>query len=256
MKIHFDFEWVDLPRWPDLRSRRSMAMLRIEVNGSVVTNSVDHNDGDLRDRIVVPMFSIAEWLICNWWHIFYEVDKGELSPDFASRHDLAFAGDDFEFPNLTLKPMFELIQLSWWRYQSPHTGAVIERTEYVRRENLEEQARNIIEAVLGRLREYDVDVEHLEGEWRAINDLDPEEMEFCRAAALLGADPFDMDDALADEISAFWEATEPSLREEALAAAEADDFASACVSVRASFLLVSVATGWVMGYTCLMKWGV
>ena len=63
-----------------------MAMLRIEVNGSVVTNSVDHNDRDQRDRIVVPMFSIAEWLICNWWYIFYEVDKGEQSPDFVSRH--------------------------------------------------------------------------------------------------------------------------------------------------------------------------
>ena len=33
----------------------------------------------------------------------------------------------------------------------------------------------------------------------------------------------------------------------------ADDFASACVSVRASFLLVSVATGWVTEYTCLME---
>ena len=221
MKIHFDFEWIDVPRWPDVRSRRSMAMLRIEVNGYVVTNSIDHSDGNQRDRNVIPMFSIAEWLVCNWWHIFYEADKGEQSPDFASRHDLAFAGDDFEFPHLTLKPMFELIQLNWCQYQSPHTGAVIERTEYVRREDLEEQARNIIEAVLDRLREYDVDVEHLEGEWRAINDLDPEELEFCSSAALLGADPFDMDDALGDEISAFWEATEPSLRKEALAAAEA-----------------------------------
>ena len=222
MKIHFDFEWVDVPRWPDLRSRCSMATLRIEVNGYVVTNSIDQDDRDLQDRIVVPMFSIAEWLIWNWWHIFYEVDKGEQSQEFASRHDLAFAGDDFEFPSFTLKPMLELIQVTWCQNQSPHAGAVSERTEYVRRENFEEQARNIIEAVLDRLREHDVDVQHLEAEWRAIKDLDPEELEFCRAAALLGADPFNMDDALADELSAFWETTEPSLREEALAAADAD----------------------------------
>ena len=222
MSIQFDFEWIDVPRWPDIRSRHSMAMLRIEVNSSVVTKFIDHNDRELQDRIVVPMFSIAEWLVCNWWHMLYEVDKGEQSQDFASRHDLAFAGDDFEFPNLTLKPMSELIQLSWCQYQSPHAGSASERTEYVRREDFEEQARNIIEAVLGRLREHDVDVAHLEGEWKAINDLDPEEQEFCRAAALLGADPFDMDDVLADEVAAFWEATEPSLREEALTVADTD----------------------------------
>ena len=220
MKIDFDFEWVEVPRWPDLRSRYSMATLRIEVNGYVVTNSIDQDDQDLQDRIVVPMFSIAEWLICNWWHILYEVDEGEQSQDFASRHDLAFAGDDFEFPSFTLKPMLELIQVTWCQNQSPYAGAVSERTEYVRRENFEEQARNIIEAVLDRLREHDVDVQHLEAEWRAIKDLDPEELEFCRAVALLGADPFDMDDALADAILAFGEATEPSFREEALAAAD------------------------------------
>ena len=220
MSIRFDFEWTDLQRWPDVRSRCSMALLRVEVNGSVVTKNIDRGDGDLRDRIVVPMFSIAEWLVCNWWHMLYEVDKGEQTQDFAARHDLAFAGDDFVFPNILLKPMSELIQLSWCQCQSPHVGSGSVKTEYVRREDFEEQARNIIEAVLGRLRECDVDAAHLEGEWNAINSLDQEEQEFCRAAALLGADPFDMDDVLADEVQTFREASEPSLREEARAAAE------------------------------------
>ena len=220
MGIRFDFEWTDIQRWPDVRARCSMAMLRIEVNGSVVTKNIDHGDGDLRDRVVVPMFSIAEWLVCNWWHMLYEVDKGEQTQDFAERHDLAFAGDDFELPNLLLKPMSELIQISWCQCQSPYASFVSVRTEYVRREDFEEQVRNVIEAVLGRLRECDVDAAHLEGEWNAIKSLDLEEQGFCRAAAFLGADPFDMDDVLADEVEAFREANEPSLREEALAVAE------------------------------------
>ena len=224
MSVLFDFEWIDAQLWPDVRSQHSMAMLRIEVNGTVVTK-VNDSDSDLPDQIVVPMFSIAEWLVCNWWHILYEVDRGVQSRDFASRHDLAFAGDDFVFPNLMLKPMSELIEVSWCPRQSSDAGSVSERKEYVRREDLERQARKIIEGVLDRLREQDVDVEHLEREWKAVNDLDPEEQEFCRAAALLGEDPFDMDDVLAEEIVAFWDATEPSLREEVLAAVDADGLA-------------------------------
>lgn len=221
MAAHFDFKWVEVPDWPDIRARYSMAMLRIEVNGSVVTTATNQSDGDLRDSIVVPLFSIAEWLVCNWWHIFFEVDKGDRSHDFSSRHDLAFAGDDFVFPSVALKPVSDSIQVSWYDSRSGYPNSDHDRIEYVRREDLEEQARKIIEEVLNRLRAHDVDVEHLEREWAALNELDPEEQEFCRAAALLGEDPFDIEDSLADDITAFWAATEPSLRDEALAAADA-----------------------------------
>ena len=221
MSICFDFEWVDVPRWPDIRARHSMAMLRIEVNGSTVTTGTDHGDSDLRDGFVVPMFSVAEWLVCNWWHIFFEVDRGVQSHDFASRHDMAFAGDDFVFPSLLLKPTSESVEVSWLQRQSRQSGSVHRRTEYVSHEDLEVQARKIIEEVLNRLREHDVDVEHLETEWKALNDLDPEEQEFCRAAALLGEDPFDIGDSRADEILAWHKASVSSLRNETFAAAGA-----------------------------------
>ena len=226
MSIHFDFEWVDVPRWPDIRSRHSMAMLRIEVNGSVVTTAADHSDGGLRDGIVVPMFSVAEWLVCNWWHILFEVDRGVQSQDFLCRHDLAFAGDNFIFPSLLLKPMSESIQVSWRQRESLHPRSVHQRTECVSREDLEAQARKVVEEVLNRLREHDVDVKHLETEWKALNDLDPEEQEFCRAAALLGEDPFDIEDSRADEILARRTATVASFRDETPAAANASGLAN------------------------------
>ena len=222
MSVLFDFEWVDVQHWPDTRSQHSMAMLRIEVNGSDVTTATDHSDSDLRNSVVVPLFSIAEWLVCNWWHIFFEVDKGDRSHDFTSRHDLAFAGDDFVFPSVALKPISDSIQISWRQSRSGRPNSSHDRIEYVRRGDLEEQAQKIIEGVLNRLRERgDVNVEYLEHEWNALNELDPEEKEFCRAAALLGEDPFDIEDGLADDIVAFNEIAEPSLRDEALAAADA-----------------------------------
>lgn len=223
MSICIDFEWVEAQRSSDVLSQLSMAALFIEIDNSIVTRVVARDQRSLRDRIVVPIFSIAEWLVYNWWHLFYEVgNNGEQRQDFASRHDLAFAGDGFVYPSLTLTPKSESVRLRWHRYEPPHADIefVNEGWADVRREELESQTKHIIESVLDRLRGYDSDVESLEEEWKAINNLDPEEQEFCRAAALLGEDPFDLDEALGDEIRALWENAEPSLREEALAAAD------------------------------------
>ena len=225
MSIHFDFEWVEVQHSPDVVSQLSMAELCIKVDKSVVTRVIDLNQRSVRDRIVVPMFSIAEWLVYNWWHLFHEVgNNGEQRQDFASRHDLAFAGDGFVYPSLTFTPQSESIRLRWRRNQPQHADIefVNEGRADVKREDLASQAKNIIESVLDRLRGRDADVEALEAEWKAINDLNPEERDFCRAAALLGEDAFDLEDALADEIRALWENAEPSLREDALAAADAD----------------------------------
>ena len=225
MSIHIDFEWVEVQRSPDVVSQLSMAELCIKVDKSVVTRVIDRNQRSLRDRIVVPMFSIAEWLVFNWWHLFHEVgNNGEQRQDFASRHDLVFSDDGFAYPSLTLTPQSESIRLRWRRNQPQYADIefVNEGWADVKREDLASQAKNIIESVLDRLRGRDADVEALEAEWKAINDLNPDERDFCCAAALFGEDPFDLEDALADEIRALWENAEPSLREDALAAADAD----------------------------------
>ena len=47
-------------------------------------------------------------------------------------------------------------------------------------------------------------------------------MEFCRAAALLGIDPFDTPDDAAGALTEFWERVDSSIREDALAVASAD----------------------------------
>ena len=61
--------------------------------------------------------------------------------------------------------------------------------------------------------------EGLNRAWNAVNDLDADEREFSRAAALLGIDPFDVPDHVADDLLAFWERADPALREDALAIA-------------------------------------
>ena len=225
MCIRFRFDWIDAQPSPDRLSCHTMAALSIEAGGATVTSVLDRSSRSLRDHVVVPLVHVAEWLVCNWWHLFHEVEHaGEQKPGFECRHDLAFAGDGFVLPSLTMVPAHERIRLRWRRYKPEHARIefVDEGAASVEREALEAQLRDLVDAVLERLRDCGLALEILDREWAAVNALDPDEREFSRAAALLGIDPFDVPDALADAIVRFGEHADPSVRDDALAAANAD----------------------------------
>ena len=60
----------------------------------------------------------------------------------------------------------------------------------------------------------------LQDPWEAVKTLDPDEREFCRAAALLGVDPFAVHQEVAEAIAAFRERIEPAIREDMLVSLE------------------------------------
>ena len=226
MSVRFRFDWVDAPPAPDERAHTTMAELSIRVGNVTITDVLDRPHRINRDHVVVPLCCVAEWLTCNWWHIFHEVeDTREQKPDFEARHDLAFAGDGFVLPRLAMAPTPERMRLRWSPYKPPHAPIefVAEEGETdVARADLEGQCRNLIEAALERLRSRGIDSGAFADEWTAINTLDPDERAFARAAALLGVDPFGVSDHVADAITGLWEGADPSLRDDALAAASAD----------------------------------
>lgn len=224
MSVRFRFDWVDAPPAPDERARATMAALSIETGNAIITDVLDR-PRRIRDHVVVPLCCVAEWLICNWWHIFHEVeDTREQKPDFEARHDLAFAGDGFVLPRLSMAPTPERMRLRWSRYKPPHAPIefVAEGEVDVARADLEEQCRDLIEAALERLRSRGIGLGAFADEWTALNALDRDEREFSRSAALLGVDPFAVPDSLAGAIAGLWEGAAPSLRDDALAAASAD----------------------------------
>lgn len=94
----------------------------------------------------------------------------------------------------------------------------------VARDQLQNELEGIVEAVLERLRGFghqqDSVVPDLQDPWKAVKELDPDEHEFCRAAALLGVDPFAVHQEVAEAIAAFWQRTEPAIREDMLAGLE------------------------------------
>ena len=207
MSVHFRFDWVDAGPSPDVVSQYTMAALSVEAGGKVVTGTLDRQNGTYSRTVVTPLADIAEWLVTNWWHLWYEVvddgDSGEPSPEFEARHNLAFAGDGFVLPRLRMVPTTGRIRLEWSPYKPQHA-----RIEFldsgqheVEREALEPEFRRLIEAVLQRLHgqpETRAAADDLGRAWAAINDIDAEELEFCRAAARLGIDPFDVPEHVAD----------------------------------------------------------
>lgn len=228
MSIRFRFDWVDAAPSPDAAAQRTMAKLSIEADGAVVTSVLDRQGGEYREHIVTPLLHVAEWLVSNWRHIRHEVeDSGTQRPGFESRHNLAFAGNGFVLPRLWMVPSAGRVNLRWERWKPQHARVefIDEAKTSVDREELEQEFRTLIEAVLERLRNLGdggAAAEFLENTWQAIESLDADEAEFCRAAALLGIDPFNVADSTAKTIAEFWENTEPAIREEALASAGED----------------------------------
>ena len=224
MTIRFHFDWVDAGSSPDKLAEVTMASLRISAGGSTITAVIDRQSRRYSDMITVPLFNIAEWLVFNWFSVWHEVaDTKERAAGFEARHNLYFAGDGFVLPKLTIAPISpERIDLQWTKYRPRH--ARIEFLEAgsqsVERPELEAELRTLIDSVLQRTQEKPETKTASEGlrrVWDGLNNLDEDEVEFSRAASLFGADPFDIDDATAAIVTDFWENSDPSVREDALA---------------------------------------
>ena len=232
MSIRFRFNWVDAGPSSDSLARDTMATLSIEARDKVVTAVLDRRNRSYRDHVIVPLYHVAEWLIANWWHLWYEVaDTREQRTEFEFRHNLAFAGDGFVLPNLYVVPESGRMHLRWTRSQPRYARIefVDESETYVERAQLEQEFRTIIDAVFERIRgvgRHEHAVESLADAWEAVNALDSDEQEFSRAAALLGIDPYEISDDVASALIDFWETVDPSIREDALAGASEESLRS------------------------------
>ena len=86
-------------------------------------------------------------------------------------------------------------------------------------DNLRAEITRLIGAVLERLDTHGVTDTYLHEEWAAISDADAEESAFCRAAAALGLDPFNVNSRRGKEIIEISGALPVSLLEDFLAVA-------------------------------------
>ena len=219
----FDYTWdqESAEPYPDRAAQETMARLVISVEGKQpATYLYDRYAKEWDDHIFVPLVRVAEWLVANWWNLWHESDT--CREGFESRHDLSYAGNGFVFPRVIFEPMGDSVYLKVRPWDAEHAPVqfVSQYDARLDRQALQEEFTSLIEAVIERLDQKRIAHEFLKCEWQAINSLDAEEKEFCKAAAILGLDPFDIAPEEAARIAEIWNKSDPLTREEGILCAD------------------------------------
>ena len=224
MKL-LDYEWVHADPYPERSVQHTMARLRITADGHVLTRFRDRHTDEVHSAIVTPLVRIAEWAVFHWWRLWYEppVVSGDQHPGYDQAHDLRHAGNGFVLPRILLTPFGSTVRLEAtpWETRYADVDFVGGGRASFGLADLKAEFASLIDDVILRLKEKGTPEESLEGDWKTIRNLNPEQAEFCRAAAMAGLDPLDVSEDLADAIERLWNETPASLREDALYAADA-----------------------------------
>lgn len=190
--ISWEWEPADGVSTPELSA--TFARLRVEVGENNLTLVEDKSSRSSRRSIYVALYPLAEWIAYNWWSLNYDSRPSRGYTRTAdNRHSVGASGDGFKWPNLTMIPGGGRIRLVW-RGESGFSAHSPIRflssgDTFVDREVVARELAGLVQATIGRLREMAVAGTALEEEWTHLQSMDPEEREFCIAAARLGLDP-------------------------------------------------------------------
>lgn len=194
--FRFAFDWKAGADYGTEEYGATFADFAIYVGDDCVTEYVAQEDEGkrVRESIRRPLYSVAEWLVANWWSLLFESftsgrnDEG----DYVHRHNIRYARDGFALPNLTFRPEGEEVALHWKsvKLSQYKTKFISEGYDFVERGEFEAAVANFLDAVDDRLAEHGITETPFQNEWEAIRSAGKEEAEFCRAAARLGFYPY------------------------------------------------------------------
>jgi hypothetical protein len=181
---------------PIATDRETLASLSI-LAGSPrmpVTEVEDQAAHTMRRHINVPAYSVAQWLLMNFWRLRWEPARPTLSPDWLESHSMAGISGDHAWPPLEFASDGEFMQL---RLQAEPTSDVA-AVRYVRDVKTDIPAADFESAVIDFVGEVEARIaavlpgqrelaelrEELEAERR-----DPALAATCKLQALAGIDP-------------------------------------------------------------------
>jgi hypothetical protein len=223
-EVRIDYDWQSFKGRDEPAINATFANLRIVVGGRAVTRVLDRAAKTIRERITTPLYPLAEWIVAHWWLLWGESDvpgRGIAPEIFRRRHAFCGASEGFPLPDLRVLPEGPVIRMLWRPYRSPY--GTVEFLAHGEAVVLVEQARQVfsdlVEAVVKRLDNEGITDTWLQAEWRAIHETSPEEVEFCRAMAALGLDPYEIDSETAGELIELWDSLPGSLRNDVFLAA-------------------------------------
>ena len=235
--IRFDADWQDGRGIEGEELSATFASLRIDVKGQLLTHVIDNRAQTTRDRIFVPLYSVAEWLVTNWWFINYESEnpKKKTDPAFSHRHSWGATTDGYALPDLTITTSGSQTHLRWGRRSTSWAKlafldeghAIVDRAQFM------EDCADFIDRVTRRLLACGIESTLLQDEWTAIQATDEDESEFCALSAGLGWDPYDLDDAMQGHVVTLADQLGP-LSAEAIPAIDASKPLDDCSAILAA----------------------
>jgi hypothetical protein len=196
-------DWINGDRVRSAELAATWAAINVSINGADVTVVRDTQTGSHRASIFASAYPLGEWIAFNWWRLTTPGGGGIRRGGAINRVlSLRDAGDGFHWPNLRVQPNEDSVDLRATAEDSAEEriNYVIEGNWTVDLNQFESSLRAFVESVTERLEQEGIRGTPLQLEWQAIHDLDTEEVDFCRAAAALGEDPFDPDLVIANEL--------------------------------------------------------
>lgn len=199
LRIRWEWESGRLARTPEHRA--TWARIEISIGHDCLTLVEDRDSGSSRRSIFAPLYPLAEWVVYNWWFLLYHSRPARpgparipLSRRDRHRHCVRSAGDGFLWPNLEVVPVGRETRLRWGRDRVLDEFSPIryltEGEAVLPTDDVERTLTHLVTSVLDRLVEQKETGTPLEKEWEALNELGPDERDYCIAAAKLGLDPF------------------------------------------------------------------
>lgn len=191
MSLRLEWEWEPAPgvRLPELAA--TWSTLQIDV-GDVTATLVEERESrsGLRRRINVPTYPLAEWIAYNWWAL------ASPTPSGRDGVTLAGAGDGFPWPDLALSsgPGYMLATLRRTNRSRSPVRFLAEAEVLLEPEAARFELQRFVEDTIQQLDDAKVSGTPLHEEWAAITSADDDVRAFCRTAAALTLDPYDLSD--------------------------------------------------------------
>ena len=196
--LTLDFEWIDPAEAKGRELRATWARLEIKIGDHSVTRVIDQTSRAFRNSLFLPLYPLAEWLTTHWWFLLHEVETlgRSTSDQYEKRHNIRYGAEGFALPALAIRPVGANVTLDWkpavFKAQSLEFTA--SGSSLISAFDLRHVLAEFISAVIKRLHVEGVEGTLLEQEWQSIQATEPDESDFCAAAASLGLDPYVLDE--------------------------------------------------------------
>ena len=177
----------------------TLCVLRIQVNGSLITRIVDEEQRS-HDGPRVSAYRFAEWLIWNWWRLRWEPPQAEQkSFSWRQAHETASIGGGWLWPRITFESDGETVCIraagSEATVTEPITYVVDDSERFISAEIFEKGIDSFVTSVLSRLTQTYGSINPLSEMWVDLlkEREDPKLSEYRRLEALSGNNPDDSD---------------------------------------------------------------